>query len=138
MGGLTMFGGILTKALLGVILALVISNGYTYVKYNWFERPRLEKEISELQEAGIKAQAEIYRQKAMLADREYVQERREVKNRDTKKIDKVVQDNDDPAMRDVFVGLGMLATDKNRPPGPGKTGGPGDLPRTEGVPAPVH
>lgn len=56
-----MFGGILSKILLGVIAVLVLSNGYTYVKYNWFSKPAYEKEIRELQEAGIKAQADKFR-----------------------------------------------------------------------------
>ncbi len=43
-----MFAGILTKILLGVIAALVLVSGYTYVKYNWFEKPAMVKEIANL------------------------------------------------------------------------------------------
>jgi hypothetical protein len=56
-----MFTGVFTKILVGIIGALAISNAVTYVKYQWWDKPAYEKEIRDLQEAGIKAQAQIYK-----------------------------------------------------------------------------
>jgi len=56
-----MFTGIFTKILVGALGLSLLAGGGIYVKYNWFDKPAYEKEIKELQEAGIKAQAEKYK-----------------------------------------------------------------------------
>ena len=115
-----MFTGIFTKILIGLIGALIISNAATYLKYNWWDRPRYEKEIRELQEAGIKAQAKIYKQAAEIKDLEAAKKIRGVQTRENQEIDQVVSSGDDARMRDVFVGLGMLLPVKGGPPQPGQ------------------
>ena len=97
----------------------------TYVKNNWWDKPRYEKEIRELQEAGIKAQAKISKQAAEIKDLETTKKFREVKARENQEIDQVVSSGDDAHMRDLFVELGMLAPRKDGPTGPGKGSGPG-------------
>jgi hypothetical protein len=120
-----MFNGVFTKILVGIIGALLISNAVTYVKYNWWDKPRYEKEIRELQEAGIKAQAKIYKQAAEIKDLEATKKLREVRTRENQEIDQVVNAGDDARMRDLFVELGMLAPRKDGPAGPGKGSSPG-------------
>ena len=48
-----MFGGIFTKILLGIIGALLISTAGLYLKYNWWDKPRLERQIADLKNANL-------------------------------------------------------------------------------------
>jgi hypothetical protein len=120
-----MFTGIFTKILVGVLLASLLAGGGLYIKYNWFDKPAYEKEIRELQEAGIKAQAKIYKQAAEIKDLEAAKKFREVQASENQKIDQVVTAGDDAAMRDVFIGLGMLPARKDGSAAVGGESGPG-------------
>lgn len=120
-----MFTGVFTKILVGIIGALLISNAVTYVKYNWWDKPQYEKEIRELQEAGIKAQAKIYKQASEIKDLDATKKFREVRGHGNQEIDQVVNGGDDARMRNLFVELGMLAPRKDGPASLGKGSGPG-------------
>ena len=47
-----MFTGVFTKILVGIIGALFLSTAGLYVKYNWWDKPRLERTIADLQNAN--------------------------------------------------------------------------------------
>lgn len=103
-----MFTGVFTKILVGIIGALVISNAVTYVKYHWWDKPAYEKEIRELQDAGIKAQAKIYKQAARIKDLAAARRIRARVNHEAQKVDQVVTSRDDATMRRLFIQYGML------------------------------
>jgi hypothetical protein len=121
-----MFTGVFTKILVGIIGALVISNAATYVKYHWWEKPAYEKEIRELQEAGIRAQAQIYKQAAQIKDLAAARRIKARVSHASEEVDQVVTRGDDAAMRRLFVQYGML---------PEATGA---APRPEGKGCPRH
>lgn len=97
---------------------LLIYGGYSTVKnlwYSWWEKPKLEKEIADLQIISIKQQASIYRLQAEKKDQQVMIKYREKKANETSKIDQVAGAGDDAGMDNIFVGLGMLPP---RPTGP--------------------
>jgi hypothetical protein len=103
-----MFTGVFTKILVGIIGALAIANAVTYAKYHWWDEPAYEKEIRELQEAGIKAQAEIYKQASQIKDLAAARRIKARVSHENKEVDQVVTNGDDAAMRRLFVQYGML------------------------------
>jgi hypothetical protein len=119
-----MLTGVFTKILLGIIGALVISNGVTYVKYHWWEKPAYEKEIRELQEAGIKAQAQIYKQAAQIKDLAATRRIKARVSHESKEVDQVVTRGDDVAMRRLFIQYGMLRKASAAAAQPERKGGP--------------
>jgi hypothetical protein len=119
-----MFTGVFTKILVGIIGALVISNAVTYVKYHWWEKPAYEKEIRELQEAGIKAQAKIYKQAAQIKDLAAARRIKARVSHESKEVDQVVTKGNDAAMRRLFIKYGMLREASAATAQPEGKGGP--------------
>src|SRR4030042_4772082 len=100
-----MFGGILTKLLLGLLAASLLSSGVLYVKGKW-QAARDEKEIRELQSKAIEYQATIYKQEAEISDLAAAKKIRERQTYVNQEIDLAVRSGDDAAMRRLFdIGL---------------------------------
>jgi hypothetical protein len=110
-----MFGGIFTKLLLGLFLAALAGNGFQYLKHNWWDKPRYEKQIRELQDVAITLRAENFRQSAELKDRETTLKIHARHSHEDMRLDEMVQDQDDTAMRGYFIEHGMLRDPKGTP-----------------------
>ncbi|MGA8139657.1 MAG: hypothetical protein WB948_03155 [Desulfobaccales bacterium] len=113
-----MFGGIFTKLLLGLFLAALAGNGFQYLKHNWWDKPRYEKQIRELQDVAITLRAENFRQGAELKDREQTLKIHARHSHESQEVDRMVQDRDDTAMRGYFIEHGMLRDPKGTPAAP--------------------
>ena len=88
-----MFTGVFTKILVGIIGALFLSTAGLYVKYNWWDKPRLERQIADLQNANTeltvtaeKQQTEIDQLKAKATIKRRVTD-------DQKKVDSTLGDS---------------------------------------------
>ncbi len=89
-----MFTGLFTKILVGVIGALLLTNAITYVKYNWFDKPAFERQITDLQNKNVeltiekeKARVEADQAKKALAVKERV-------TREQRQVDAIVGSGD--------------------------------------------
>lgn len=127
----------LTKLLLGLLAASLVSSGVLYVKGKW-QAARDKKEIQELQSKAIEYQATIYKQEAEIKDLAAAKKIRERQTYVNQEIDLAVSSGDDAAMRRLFVDLGMLPPDAIRPATPGGKGGPGYKPGAPAGAATVH
>lgn len=131
-----MFTGIFTKILVGALGLSLLAGGGMYVKYNWFDKPAYEKEIRELQEAGIKAQAQKYRLENEVSFLKEQQAIREEKGRVKTRLRETIQEPTPDNFVEYTRRFRVQQNDKGAAPGGKKTGGPKDSIKPEASPAP--
>jgi hypothetical protein len=112
-----MFGlGIFTYLKIGLVIVVLAVCGY----YVWSYQ-HMKGQITELKAEidGLKLRAEII-EKAQKATDEYLKKKTIIQTRVVKEkanVDKVVESNDNPAMRDLFIRNGLLQDNRNDPKG---------------------
>lgn len=119
-----MFTGIFTKILVGMIGALLISNAVTYVKYNWWDKPRMERQISDLQNANTELKVST---EAKQTEIDQLKTKQNIKRRVSDGQAKVDTDLGDSAAVVDFFRLRRKGSVPN--PSDGGKGGPGPATR---------
>jgi hypothetical protein len=94
-----MFGGIILKVLIGLLLASVVGNGWLYLSGKWKESG-YKKQIEELQNAQVKSDVTIEKQAAEI---EQLKSKKTIKRRVSNAQEKVDTDlNSSDAVVDFF------------------------------------
>ena len=124
-----MFTGILTKVLLGALIGSLAWGGFTYAKYNWWDKPRYEAKIKVLEDANIQLEIQTKAQEATIKYLEKAQTIQRRVSREKQEIKPVVESG---SVDDLDRLYGRYRPDRVRsqgkagPPQNGKRSGPGN------------
>ena len=89
-----MFAGIFTKILLGLLAGSILWGGGLHLKYNWWDKPAYEKQISDLQNANTELKVTTEKQQTEIDQLKAKQVIKRRVNDAQEKVDSTLGDSD--------------------------------------------